>query len=117
MRSLSDIAFSIFRDRDLKRGLEEELIRHRYQDQKSDYSDVRAPRTDKHGGYITIDSRVVAQTQQCGHCGCHWVVRTGSGTNRTICRGCMKLTCGAPACFRCVTWEEKMRQIERRMKR
>ncbi len=117
MRSLADIAFSIFRDRDLKRGLEEELIRHRYQDQKSDYANARAPRTDKQGGYITIDSRVVAQTQQCGHCGCHWVVRTGSGTNRTICRGCMKLTCGAPACYRCVTWEEKMRQIERRMKR
>ncbi len=117
MRSLADIAFGIFRDRDLKRGLEEELIRHRYRDQKSNYSDARAPRTDKHGGYITLDGRVAAQTQQCGHCGCHWVVREGSGIVRTFCRGCMQLTCGAPACLKCVTWEEKMNQMEQRLKR
>lgn len=121
MRSLIDIAFSIFRERDQKRQLSAELTRHRFQDQKSIYTDARAPRNDKHGGYITIDGMVAAQTLQCCHCPAHWVVRTGSGTVRGWCQKCNRPTCGARDCDAsgpngCMPWEEKMRLIEAREK-
>jgi len=119
---IDELAYHILRDRDSKRKLAEELTRHRYMDSKSDYSNARAPRTDKHGGYIALDGRVVAQTQQCGHCGAHWVVRPGSGILRGFCRGCMRHTCGDPSCDAdgprgCVTWERKMEAIEAREKK
>src|SRR5207249_4170147 len=88
---------------------------------KSIYDDVRAPRTDKHGGYIAIDGVVVAQTAQCGHCGAHWPIRPGSGEVRGVCRMCMRHLCGDPACDPlgpngCVPWEKRMEFIEAREK-
>lgn len=114
VRSLIDLAYSIFRAKDQKRQLAEELTRHRFQDQKSDYSNARAPRNDKHGGYIAIDGVVKAQTIQCAHCPAHWVMRTGSGIVRGFCGNCMRPTCGDRGCDRCVTWEQKLQMIERR---
>jgi hypothetical protein len=117
MRSLTDIALSIFRQKDQRRQLAEELTRHRWQDQKSDYTNARAPRTDKHGGYITLDGCVAAQTLQCCHCPAHWVVRPGSGTVRGFCQKCMRATCGDPACDAsgpngCMPWLQKLERME-----
>ena len=116
-----DLAFFILRDAARRRQLSEQLSMHRFKDAKSIYDDVRAPRSDAHGGYIALDGKVVAQTQSCGHCGAHWPIRPGSGTLRGLCRGCMRHTCGDPACDAdgpngCVTWERKMEIIESREK-
>lgn len=120
--SLTDIALSIFRAKDQRRQLAEELTRHRWQDQKSDYSDARAPRSDKHGGYIALDGKVVAQTLSCCHCQAHWVVRPGSGAVRGFCQKCMAPTCGDPACDAsgpngCMPWLRRLELREAQEKR
>jgi hypothetical protein len=52
-------------------------------------------------------------TQQCCHCGKHFILQPGSGTIRGFCRGCMGMTCGNPACIPCVNFEKKMDLYEK----
>ena len=48
-------------------------------------------------GAILINGVEAAHTQQCVHCGLHWVYVPGSGKIRGYCTRCGALTCGAPA--------------------
>jgi hypothetical protein len=52
-------------------------------------------------------------TQNCQHCGMHWLVKPGSGTVRGFCTKCMGLTCGARACHECVPMEKRLDLYER----
>ena len=90
----------------------DELEIHELKDRQSLYDDVRAPRSDKHGGYIALNGAVVAQTLQCCHCQKHWVVRPNSGTIRGFCRMCMQVTCGKVECDPCIPFEKKLDMIE-----
>lgn len=92
--------------------MNDELELHNFKDRKSIYDDVSAPRTDKHGGYITLDGVVVTQTLQCCHCQKHWPVRKGSGVVRGFCRLCMQVTCGKAECEPCIPFEKKLDMIE-----
>ena len=96
------------------RGLEDRLEHHQLKDQKGFYEDAVAPRNDRHGGYIALDGKVVAQTKQCPHCSAHFVMRKGSGTVRHFCPNCSQVTCGAWKCQPafCKTWEKQMEEIE-----
>lgn len=125
MRTIADItsiAFSIFRKKDQQRQLTEELSKHRYQDQKSDYRNARYdsnPHRKKTMGSIVIDGREVANTLQCCHCGANWVIRPGSGEIRGHCLKCQAPTCGHLNCDAsgprgCIPWLKQMEIIEER---
>lgn len=62
--------------------------------------------SDPDGGETQYD------TKQCCHCNHHFVMQKGSGRKRGFCRGCMQVTCGSPACDRCLPWEKKMELAE-----
>lgn len=65
-------------------------------------------------GHIAVDGQVVADTQQCPHCGMHFVMRQGSGVERGFCLKCYGVTCGKPKCMReCVPMEQWLELIER----
>lgn len=74
-----------------------------------DYSDARHVRN-PHGAVI-LDGQTVADTQQCVHCGGHFVVRRGSGKIRGWCQRCGGPTCG-PQCMTCVPFEKWLKQVE-----
>lgn len=40
-------------------------------------------------------------TKQCCHCGGHFVIRRGSGTQRGWCTHCNGVTCGGANCWEC----------------
>ncbi len=93
--------------------MNDRLIIDNWKDSKSIYDDVKAPRTDKHGGYIALDGRVVCQTLQCCHCQKHFPVRKDSGVVRGFCSRHMQVTCGKEACNTCYDWEQHCADIER----
>jgi hypothetical protein len=90
-----------------------------YKDRVSDYSDAAAPINNRHGGYIALDGKVVAETKQCCHCQAHYVFRKGSGTIRHFCPHCMQSTCGRKRCHpdNCRPWEKQMAMIEAKVHR
>lgn len=47
-------------------------------------------------------------TQQCVHCGAHWVMVKGSGKPHVFCQKCGGNTCSNPACLS-VCYPEKKR--------
>jgi len=60
-----------------------------------------------------FDGKTVTQdTQQCVHCGAHWVVVRGSGRPHVWCYKCVGNTCSNPACLRqCYPEEKRMDDI------
>lgn len=69
----------------------------------------------KVSGYLTIMSEgplVEADTLQCVHCGKHWIVRPGSGIERSFCKRCMGVLCGSPECEPCVPFEARLEIVE-----
>ena len=68
----------------------------------------------KPAGAIILDGAHVADTQQCCHCGRHFIVRRGSGRTRGWCLCCGKVTCGAPQCDACVPTERQLLIMEGR---
>jgi hypothetical protein len=68
------------------------------------------------GAMITVGPdgcEVHSDTLQCAHCGGHWQVQPGSGKIRGFCTRCMAPVCGAPNCFECVPFEQKMDLLEK----
>lgn len=55
-----------------------------------------------------------ADTLQCVHCNCHYVVRPGSGKRRGWCTLCAGTTCGAAPCISCTPFEKRLDAFERR---
>jgi hypothetical protein len=66
----------------------------------------------KVGGTILINGQAVADTQQCCHCGGHFVMKKGSGKLRGYCQKCGKITCGKFECCKCVPFEKKLELVE-----
>ena len=59
-----------------------------------------------HGkGTIVIDGHETANTEQCVHCGVHFVVKKGSGIKRGWCTNCKGITCGTERCMHCLPFE------------
>jgi len=52
-------------------------------------------------------------TQQCCHCGEHFLVVAGSGITRGFCLRCNQVTCGAQWCQACIPWEQKLELAEK----
>lgn len=68
-------------------------------------------------GIITVDGRIVEETDQasCVHCQFNWVVKPGSGTKRGWCWRCGGPTCGKQKCeTRCDPWERWVERVEAR---
>jgi hypothetical protein len=69
------------------------------------------------GVVITTDFNGVpteADTQQCPHCGGHWIVRKGSGRPHVWCGKCSAWTCSNPACLsECYPLEKKQDDLQR----
>lgn len=68
-------------------------------------------------GAIIIDGQHQADTLQCCHCGAHFHVERGSGTQRGFCLKCMGVTCGEPKCLACVPKEKQLELREQAAKR
>ncbi len=68
--------------------------------------------TREHGAII-IDGNQAHSTQQCCHCGTHFVMKPGSGIVRGFCRRCMQVTCGRPECDACIPFERKLEMYEK----
>ena len=64
-------------------------------------------------GFILEDGREVASTEQCVHCGEHFVMVKGSGTVRGYCPKCDGMVCG-PKCAACVPFEKRLDDAEKR---
>lgn len=65
-------------------------------------------------GHILEGTREVADTLRCPHCGCHFIVRRGSGVERGFCLKCCGVTCGKPGCMaRCFPMEAQLEAMER----
>lgn len=56
-------------------------------------------------------------TVQCVHCGCHWVVKPGSGTERGWCTSCHGPHCGSRQCFTCKPLEKWLEEVEKQASR
>lgn len=55
------------------------------------------------------DGRITQfDTQQCPHCGGHFRIVPGSGTRRTFCTRCARVTCGNPMCDACIPIEAQI---------
>ncbi len=67
----------------------------------------------KEDGVILIDGQQVGSTQQCCHCGKHFMMIKGSGRLRGHCMKCNKITCGEIKCCACVPYEKQIENIER----
>ena len=68
----------------------------------------------KPNGHFIVDGQVVADTLQCPHCNAHFVYQKGSGTERSFCMLCSRVTCGKEMCMRdCVPFAKKLERIER----
>lgn len=63
-------------------------------------------------GFIFLDGQQVADTVQCVHCGGHFIMRKGSGTERGWCRNCNGMVCGRK-CAKCIPFEKKLDMAER----
>jgi len=58
---------------------------------------------------------VQRDTNQCVHCGAHWIVVKGSGRPHVFCRRCGGNTCSNRRCLReCSPAEKKLDEAERR---
>lgn len=66
----------------------------------------------KPSGAIILDGIEVAHTVQCCHCGNHFVSIRGSKKIRGFCMLCMRRTCGAGKCDRCIPFEKKVEMVE-----
>lgn len=73
---------------------------------------ITATRADGHISIVDVDGMREADTLQCCHCGCHWVVKRGSGKARGYCFKCNAPHCGAPGCWECYPVEKRLDDIE-----
>lgn len=64
-------------------------------------------------GVIVVDGREVADTKQCVHCGCHFVMVKGSGKVRGWCPTCLGITCGRRECDPCLPFEKRLDLYEK----
>ncbi len=68
-------------------------------------------------GNVTITqpsgSVIEHDTSQCCHCGGHFVMKAGSGTQRGFCTRCHEVTCGSATCNPCIPFEEQLRILEK----
>lgn len=51
---------------------------------------------------------------QCPHCGGHFVMQQGSGTERGWCFNCNAVTCGGKHCLKCVPTERWFEAVEKK---
>lgn len=63
-------------------------------------------------GVIIIDSKEVATTRQCVHCGGHFVSIKGSGVTRGYCMRCGGITCGKEMCDSCIPFEKQLDMVD-----
>ena len=78
----------------------------------SPYDRSSLPRHE-HGG-IVVDGRQVGSTEQCPHCGGHFLSVKGSGKRRGWCTKCYAKTCGNPLCDICIPMAVALDFAERR---
>lgn len=76
-------------------------------------SGATAPRP---AGQIVIsgpDGVTEFDTLQCVHCGCHWIIKPGSGRLRGFCMNCAGPICGLQGCMqRCYPFEKQLDDAE-----
>lgn len=67
-------------------------------------SEARSTR--RPAGAMIVDGNQVADTEQCVHCGRHWMVQRGSGITRGFCLKCHGITCGTKKCDKCYSQKQ-----------